>query len=78
MPVCRGFGFMTCATRSGTLAVRDAESIVELQDWLGLAEIWTTMRYTHDREQQDAAARSAGAFRTISAATEQTTRFGKL
>jgi integrase len=48
----------------GTLAVRGAESIVELQNWLGHAEIRTTMRYTHYREQQDAAARLAVAFRT--------------
>ena len=33
----------------GTLAVRGAESIVELQAWLGHAEIRTTMRYTHYR-----------------------------
>jgi integrase len=48
----------------GTLAVRGAESIVELQNWLGHAEVRTTMRYTHYREQQDAAARLAAAFRT--------------
>ena len=47
----------------GTLAVRGAESIVELQAWLGHAEVRTTMRYTHYREQQDAAARLARAFR---------------
>lgn len=46
----------------GTLAVRGAESIVELQAWLGHAEVRTTMRYTHYREQQDAAARLARAF----------------
>ena len=46
----------------GTLAVRGAESIVELQNWLGHAEVRTTMRYTHYREQQDAAARLATAF----------------
>ena len=43
----------------GTLAVRGAESIVELQNWLGHAEVRTTMRYTHYREQQHAAAASA-------------------
>jgi len=47
----------------GTLAVRGAESIVELQAWLGHAEVRTTMRYTHYREQQDAAERLAKAFR---------------
>jgi integrase len=48
----------------GTLAVRGAESIVELQTWLGHAEVRTTMRYTHYREQQDAAARLAKAFKS--------------
>jgi integrase len=47
----------------GTLAVRGAESIVELQNWLGQAEVRTTMRYTHYREQQNAAARLSAAFR---------------
>lgn len=46
----------------GTLAVRGAESIVELQNWLGHAEVRTTMRYTHYCEQADAAARLAKAF----------------
>jgi integrase len=46
----------------GTLAVRGAESIVELQAWLGHAEVRTTMRYTHYREQKDAAERLAAAF----------------
>jgi integrase len=46
----------------GTLAVRGAESIVELQAWLGHAEVRTTMRYTHYREQADAAKRLATAF----------------
>lgn len=55
----------------GTLAVRGAESIVELQAWLGQAEVRTTMRYTHYREQKDAAERLAAAFRT-GAATAQT------
>ena len=48
----------------GTLAVRGAESIVELQNWLGHAEVRTTMRYTHYREQEDAAARLAAAFKS--------------
>jgi integrase len=48
----------------GTLAVRGAESIVELQNWLGHAEVRTTMRYTHYREQQDAAVRLAAAFKS--------------
>jgi integrase len=46
----------------GTLAVRGAESIVELQNWLGHSELRTTMRYTHYREQMDAAGRLAKAF----------------
>jgi integrase len=46
----------------GALAVRGAESIVELQHWLGHAEVRTTMRYTHYREQQGAAKRLATAF----------------
>jgi integrase len=50
----------------GTLAVRGAESIVELQNWLGHAEVRTTMRYTHYREQQDAAERLAEAFKPTS------------
>jgi integrase len=50
----------------GTLAVRGAESIVELQTWLGHAEVRTTMRYTHYREQQDAAERLAKAFQPAS------------
>jgi integrase len=41
----------------GTLAVRGAESIVELQAWMGHAEVRTTMRYTHYRQQHDAAER---------------------
>lgn len=48
----------------GTLAVRGAESIVELQAWMGHAEVRTTMRYTHYREQQDAAERLSRAFAT--------------
>lgn len=46
----------------GTLAVRGAESIVELQHWLGHAEVRTTMRYTHYQDKQDAAERLAAAF----------------
>jgi integrase len=46
----------------GMLAVRGAESIVELENWLGHAEVRTTMRYTHYQEQQDVADRLAKAF----------------
>lgn len=61
----------------GTLAIRGAESIVELQNWLGHAEVRTTMRYTHYREQADAAPRLATAFGAdapphIEASAEQT------
>jgi integrase len=46
----------------GTLAARGAESLVELQHWMGHAEIRTTQRYTHYREQGEAAKRLARAF----------------
>ena len=46
----------------GTLAIRGAESIVELQAWMGHADVKTTMRYTHYREQHDAAERLTNAF----------------
>jgi hypothetical protein len=46
----------------GTLAVRGAESIVELPSWMGQAEVRTTMRYTQYRQQHDAAERLASAF----------------
>jgi integrase len=46
----------------GTLAARGAESLVELQHWMGHAEIRTTQRYTHYREQRGAAKRLARAF----------------
>ena len=46
----------------GTLAARGAESLVELQAWMGHAEIRTTQRYTHYREQAGAARRLERAF----------------
>jgi integrase len=46
----------------GTLAARGAESLVELQAWMGHAEIRTTQRYTHYQEQAGAARRLARAF----------------
>jgi integrase len=46
----------------GTLAARSAESLIELKEWMGHAEIRTTQRYTHYREQRDAAQRLARAF----------------
>lgn len=53
----------------GTLAVRGADSIVELQAWMGHAEVRTTMRYTHYQEQQGAAKRLATAFASEPAQT---------
>jgi len=46
----------------GSLAVNKANSIVELQHWLGHADARTTHRYTHYKQQSDAATRLAGAF----------------
>jgi len=46
----------------GSLAVNKANSIVELQHWLGHADAATTHRYTHYKQQSDAATRLAGAF----------------
>ncbi len=46
----------------GTLAARGAESLVEVQAWMGHAEIRTTQRYTHYREQAGAARRLERAF----------------
>jgi integrase len=46
----------------GTLAARSAESLIELKEWMGHAEVRTTQRYTHYREQRDAAKRLARAF----------------
>jgi len=46
----------------GTLAVEHVASLVELQAWMGHADIKTTMRYTHFRSHEDAAERLARAF----------------
>jgi integrase len=46
----------------GSLAARKAESPRELQDWMGHADVKTTMRYTHYRPRGGEAARLAGAF----------------
>lgn len=43
---------------------------MELQAWLGHAEVRTTMRYTHYREQAGAAKRLAKAFRVEGAGDE--------
>lgn len=54
----------------GTLGVRGAESLVELQAWMGHADVKTTMRYTHYQQQAGAARRLAGAFRPVGAPVE--------
>jgi integrase len=46
----------------GTLAITRAD-IVEVQAWMGHADVKTTMRYLHYRDRADAAARLAEAFR---------------
>ncbi len=56
----------------GTLAARGAESLVELQAWMGHAEIRTTQRYTHYREQAGAARRLERAFGTDNQASPAT------
>ena len=53
----------------GTLAVEHVASLVELQAWMGHADIKTTMRYTHFRSHEDAAERLARAFAGDSAAS---------
>jgi integrase len=52
----------------GTLAVEHVASLVELQAWMGHADIKTTMRYTHVRSHEDAAERLARAFEAGAAA----------
>jgi integrase len=46
----------------GSLAARKAESSRELQEWMGHADVKTTMRYTHYRPRGGEAARLAAAF----------------
>ena len=46
----------------GSLAITRAD-IVEVQAWMGHADIQTTMRYLHYRDRGQAAARLADAFR---------------
>lgn len=45
----------------GTLAITRAD-ILEVQSWMGHADVKTTMRYLHYRDRSDAARRLAGAF----------------
>ena len=47
----------------GTLAISRAD-IVEVQAWMGHADVKTTMRYLHYRDRADAAARLNAAFQT--------------
>lgn len=47
----------------GTRAVEQAESILELKEWMGHANVQTTMRYLHYKSKADAAHRLAEAFR---------------
>lgn len=46
----------------GTRAVEQAESILELKEWMGHANVQTTMRYLHYKSKADAAQRLAAAF----------------
>jgi integrase len=46
----------------GTRAVEQAESILELKEWMGHANVQTTMRYLHYKSKADAAKRLARAF----------------
>lgn len=47
----------------GTRAVEQAESILELKEWMGHANVQTTMRYLHYKSKANAAHRLAEAFR---------------
>ncbi|HEX5308058.1 MAG TPA: site-specific integrase [Solirubrobacteraceae bacterium] len=46
----------------GTRAVEHADSILELKEWMGHADVQTTMRYLHYKSKTDAAARLSRAF----------------
>jgi integrase len=46
----------------GTRAVEQAESILELKEWMGHANVQTTMRYLHYKSKADAARRLGEAF----------------
>jgi integrase len=53
----------------GTRAVEQAESILELKEWMGHANVQTTMRYLHYKSKADAAQRLAAAFTDEDTAT---------
>jgi integrase len=46
----------------GTRAVEKADSILELKEWMGHANVQTTMRYLHYKSKADAARRLSEAF----------------
>jgi integrase len=46
----------------GTRAVEKAESIVEMKEWMGHANVQTTMRYLHYKSKADAARHLSEAF----------------
>jgi integrase len=46
----------------GTRAVEQAESILELKEWMGHANVQTTMRYLHYKSKANAANRLSAAF----------------
>jgi len=53
----------------GTRAVEQAESILELKEWMGHANVQTTMRYLHYKSKAGAAQRLAAAFADEDTAT---------
>jgi hypothetical protein len=61
-PGCAACASTTCVTPSGTRAVEKAESILELKEWMGHANVQTTMRYLHYKSKADAARRLSEAF----------------
>lgn len=66
MPAPRGrccfLGLLAAGDTFGSLAITRAD-IVEVQAWMGHADIQTTMRYLHYRDRGQAAERLADAFR---------------
>jgi integrase len=54
----------------GTRAVEKAESILELKEWMGHANVQTTMRYLHYKSKADAARRLSEAFAEEQTPTE--------
>jgi hypothetical protein len=46
----------------GTRTVEQADSILELKEWMGHANVQTTMRYLHYKSKTDAARRLGAAF----------------